>query len=309
VRQTEEIEMKKRVVWSLLSGLLVLVLASGCAMGARESASDSDSGSAPPPMAAEPEEPREEMKGEGSYQSVADVPQSARMIIYTGELSLVVSNTDEAQATVVALAEEMGGYIASASSYTYAGDLRRITISLRVPADRFNATMDTLRGLALEVTQDSIGSQDVTQEYVDLTSRLNALEVKAARLEELMEEAEDTEAVLAVYAELSETQIRIEETKGRMQYLERHAAMATINVYLTPDAMSQPVEIAGWRPGGTARRAIESLVATFQFLFDAAIWLVLAVAPVLAFIGLILYAFVRVVIWLSRRMKAPARES
>jgi hypothetical protein len=146
----------------------------------------------------------------------------------------------------------------------------------------------------------------VTQEYVDLSSRLSALEVKAVRLEELMEEAEDTEAVLAVYSELSETQIRIEETKGRMQYLERHAAMSTINVYLVPDAMSRPVAIAGWRPAGTARRAIESLVTTFQFLFDAAIWLTLAVAPVLVVIGLVIYVMVRVLLWLSRRFKAKA---
>ncbi len=297
--------MAKRVLWIGLVSALLVALVGGCAAVPRM-ASESASYDAMPPMAA-PEEPRESVDyQEGatarSRAELGDVIQT-RMIIYTGELSLVVADTNEAQAQVMDIIEQVDGYIASANSYTYGDNLRRINLSLRVPVQAFSATMDALRGLALEVSQDAIGSEDVTQEYVDLESRLNALEVKAVRLEELMEEAEDTEAVLAVYSELSETQIRIEQTKGRMQYLERHAAMSTINVSLMPDAMSRPVAVATWRPGGTARRAVESLVTTFQFLFDAAIWLVLAVAPVVAVIGLGIYLFVRIAIWATRRMK------
>jgi hypothetical protein len=299
--------MAKRVWWIGLIGVLLVALISGCAAAPPpRAAGDAWSGAAS--EMAEPAAPEEAPKQDALRAGGAELSfvSETRMIIYTGELSLVVANTDEAQATVIALAEEAGGYVANASSYLQSGNLRRITLSLRVPAEAFNATMDALRGLAVQVTQDSIGSDDVTQEYVDLESRLNALEVKSARLEELMEDAEDTEAVLAVYQELSETQIRIEETKGRMRFLERHAAMATINVYLIPDAMAQPVEIAGWRPGGTARRAIESLIGTFQFLLDAAIWLTLAVAPVVALIAIVLYLFVRVVIWVSRRLRVKA---
>ncbi len=216
----------------------------------------------------------------------ADLP---RMIIYNGSLVLVLADTDAGQNAVVKAAEDAGGYISSASSYSYESGLRRIELTLRVPAESFNATMDALRALAMEVTQDSISSQDVTQEYVDLESRLKALEAKEARLEELMEEAEDTEAVLAVYAELSATQIQIEETKGRMRYLERQSGMATITVTLVPDELSRPVEIAGWRPQGTAKRAVEALVNAFQFLVDALIWVVIVLLPVVAFIGLVLW--------------------
>jgi len=224
--------------------------------------------------------------------ALADVVD--RMIIYTGELSLVVSDTDVAQSEVIALAEDAGGYVSGANSYVYNQGLRRINLTLRVPAEAFNDMMAALRDLALEVTQDSVGSEDVTQEYVDLESRLKALEVKAERLEELMDEAEDTEAVLAVYEELSETQIRIEETKGRMQYLERRSAMATITVTLTPDELSRPIEIVGWRPQGTVKRAIEVLVETFQFLIEALIWIVLLVVPVLAFIAFVIFILIRI---------------
>ena len=162
-------------------------------------------------------------------------------------------------------------------------------MTLRVPAEKFHEVMAQLRKLALEVNHDSTSSEDVTQEYVDLESRLRALEDKAARLEELMQEAEDTEAVLAVYRELSATQQEIEQVKGRMQYLERSSAMATISVTLTPDELSRPVEVAGWRPQGTAKRAVEALLNTLKFLGNALIWIVIYVVPVLAVVGGVVY--------------------
>lgn len=285
----------KRVqsIWMVV--LLLAVTATGC--GASRSF---DEATAPvlEGMAVEdsrsamPEAEAPEPGAISANAALADIVD--RMIIHTGELSLVVTDTDAAQAEAIALAENAGGYVSSANSYTYAQGLRRINLTLRIPAEAFNDTMAALRDLALEVTQDSVGSEDVTQEYVDLESRLKALEVKAKRLEELMDEAEDTEAVLAVYEELSQTQMQIEETKGRMQYLERRSAMATITVTLTPDELSQPIEIVGWRPQGTVKRAIEALVETFQFLVEALIWIVLLVVPVLAFIAFVVFILIRI---------------
>ncbi len=217
----------------------------------------------------------------------------AKMIVYTAEMSLVVKDSDVAQEDITRMVEGIGGYVSNSSSYTYSGGLRRITLTLRLPAEKFNETMAALRDMAMEVTQETIGSQDVTQEYVDLGSRLRALEAKAERLEELMEQAEDTEAVLAVYEQLSQTQIEIEQTKGRMQYLERSAAMATITVSLTPDALSQPIEIAGWRPGGVAKESFQALIKAFQWLINALIRIVILILPVTLFIGGLLYLFIK----------------
>lgn len=295
--------MKRALRQSILILIVsVLVFAStGCASGA-EAPSDGAPAFDAEEQAAEPD-----IEEGGADLAAVDLP---RMIIYTGELSLVVDDVSTAQADVVSLVERVGGYVAAANSYAYSDGLRRISLTLRVPADAFNATMDGLRDLALEVRQDSISSQDVTQEYVDLSSRLTALEAKAKRLEELMDEAEDTEAVLAVYEELSETQIQIEETRGRMRYLERRSDMATITVELTPDALSRPVEVAGWRPQGTVKRAIETLIEIFQFLVDALIWIILVVVPVLIFIGLIIYGVVRLLMlifgWGKKNKKEQA---
>lgn len=233
-------------------------------------------------------------KGVGAVSSAAWAGETqTKMIVYTAELSLVVKDSGVAQEEITRMIEGVGGYVSNSSSYTYSGGLRRITLTLRLPAEKFNETMSALRDMAMEVTQETIGSQDVTQEYVDLESRLRALEAKAERLEELMDKAEDTEAVLAVYEQLSQTQIEIEQTKGRMQYLERSAAMATITVSLTPDALSQPIEIAGWRPAGIVKAAFEALIKVFQWLIGALIWIIILIIPVSLFIGGLFYLFIK----------------
>ncbi len=253
---------------------------------------------APEPMADTAED-------SGSSASLVNEDDLPRMIIYNGNLDMVVIDTNQAQQDIVDLVEGMEGYIVNVSSQAYGGGLMNIYLTVRVPATAFNAAMSDIRDLALEVNQESVSSQDVTQEYVDLESRLRALEVKAIRLEELMEEAEDTEAVLAVYHELSQTQQEIEQTKGRMRYLERSSAMATIEVRLTPDELSRPVEVAGWRPQGTIKRAVEALIKTFQYLIDVLMWLVLYVVPVLLFVALVLYIVSKLLglIFGSRRRK------
>lgn len=238
---------------------------------------------------------------DGAGSSADDLP---RMIVYNGEITLVVKDTTQSQDDITTLITALGGYINASSSSAYGSGLLRITLTVRVPAEKFHAAMESLREMALNVTAERIYSEDVTQEYVDLESRLGALEAKAERLEELMAQAEDTEAVLAVYRELSQTQMEIEQTKGRMRYLERTAAMATITISLVPDEGVRPVEVAGWRPQGTVLRAIESLIKTFQWLIDVFLWVILWIVPVLGFIGLVIYGFIRVLRWLFFRRKS-----
>jgi hypothetical protein len=305
--------MKRRYSrgWYLLL-LAVLVVGCGGMAVAPTSEAEWNSGLPAAPAASEPAaEPVADVdKGYAVDAALSyDLP---RMIIYDGSLVLVLADTEAGQDAVVAIAEGASGYVSSASSYSYEGGLRRIDMTLRVPAEAFFSTMEALRALAIEVTQDAISSQDVTQEYVDLESRLKALEVKEARLEQLMEEAEDTEAVLAVYAELSATQVQIEETKGRMRFLERQSAMATITVTLVPDELSRPVEIAGWRPQGTAKRAVETLVGAFQFLVEALIWIVILVLPVVILIGFAIIGFIRLlrlIFGRGKRRKKGAAEA
>ncbi len=166
----------------------------------------------------------------------ADQPkedQIERMIVWTADIVLTVQDTEQSISDVLALAKEMGGYAVNTESWIQS-ELLYARLTIRVPADQYETAMARLRDQALKVEHESANSQDVTEEYVDLESRLRALQAKEAQLTKLMDQAEDTEAVLAVYEQLSATQVEIEQVKGRMSYLENLSAMATITVNLNP---------------------------------------------------------------------------
>lgn len=235
---------------------------------------------------------------------IPDIP-SQRLIIRNARLSLVVEDPEVASERISALVEELDGYVVSLQLSKYDQDVRA-NLTVRVPAERLNAALVQLRELALEVRQQSLSGEDVTQEYVDLQARLRHLEATEAQLLTFLEAAEDTEATLSVYAELRRIQEEIERIKGRSQYLEQSSALSTIDIELIPESAPQPVEVTGWRPQGALRDALDALVDTCQFLVDALIWSLVYALPVFVLPLVVLIWLARR--WLRRRKKRRASE-
>jgi len=75
----------------------------------------------------------------------------------------------------------------------------------------------------------SITGQDVTEEYIDLESRLKSKQAVESRFS-FMEQAEKTEDLLAISKDLAKVQEEIETIKGRMNYLENKADLATVTI-------------------------------------------------------------------------------
>jgi len=229
-----------------------------------------------------------------------------RMVIHTAELRLIVKDTQVSLQAVQSLADEMGGYVASSRTW-HTEEQLSASLTLRVPADQLNTALEKLRALALEVDGESITGEDVTQEYVDLEARLRNEEAYEKELLALLTETRErtsrAEDILAIYERLTEVRGRIEQIKGRMQYLENMSAMATITVELIPSELMQPITVAGWHPTGTARSAVRALVNALQFFVDAVIWIVLLGLPVLIIIAVPFVVLWYVIRWLRRRKR------
>jgi hypothetical protein len=155
-----------------------------------------------------------------------------RMIVRTAEIVIVVNDVAIALDRVADLAEDLGGYVVSSTSWKEQERLFGV-ISIRVPAEDFNSAMDALRGLAVDVTHEDTSAKDVTEEYVDLSAKLKNLEATEESYLRLMEKAEEVEDMLAIQRELSKTRGEIEQTKGRMQYLEQTSATSLIRVQIS----------------------------------------------------------------------------
>ena len=159
------------------------------------------------------------------------------MIVRTANLQLLVTDVGSAIAQITTLASTYGGFVVSSNSWQ---DRDRMmgNIAFRVRAENFDAAIAALRNLADDVRSESTTGQDVTEEYVDLAARLKNLEAAEAQLLALMERAGDVPDILEVQRELVKTRGEIEQTKGRLQYLEQSSAMSIIQVTLEQSRLS-----------------------------------------------------------------------
>ncbi len=173
----------------------------------------------------------------GAYSSDAQAPTIDRMVVRTGTLQLVVSDVTGAIDQVSGIAVQNGGYVVS-SQKAKNGERLSGYISIRVLASNYDAAVLALRALALDVVNETSSSQDVTQEYVDLASRLKNLQATDAQLLKIMAAAETTKDVLDVQAQLTNIEGQIEQTNGRMQYLEQTSSTSLINVQLDQAAVN-----------------------------------------------------------------------
>lgn len=241
-------------------------------------------------------EPLEMLRGATQGVDQALGTEDSRLVIYTVQTSLVVSDVEQALAQIEDLTARANGYVTSSSTQQY-GNNTRATISIRVPAAQLDDIRAELRSLALEVRNETRSGQDVTEEYVDLDARVQVLEAAAQELQELYatrQESGEVTDILAVYEELVSFREQIDSLKGRKQYLEQSAALATITIELVPDELARPIEVSGWRPQGTVRAAFEALLTMLQHLSDSAIWFCIYTAPQV----LLLVAVVYVLWWL-----------
>jgi hypothetical protein len=223
-------------ILAAVMGVFLLVALASC--GAATSKQDSVlEGQGVPPRATAPAmgspaapNGKETSAAGGHSFSLASAPID-RMIVKSGYLTMVVEDVTVAIERIVKIAEGASGYVVSSNSWRE-GERLRGTITIRVPAGEFGNLMSVVSALAVEVTVQTTTSQDVTEEYVDLDAKLKNLQATEQQLLRIMEKGEKVEDILAVQRELTNTRAQIEQTKGRMQYLEKTAATSLIEVSL-----------------------------------------------------------------------------
>ena len=254
--------------------------------------------------------PREDPAGveyeeaEFGAKTIHDVTQQEveRIVIKNASITIVVEDPSASLDAISRMADEMGGFVVSANLYQTelegGSKVLRASVTIRVPAEQLNEALTTIKDQSeQDPLSESIESQDVTREYTDLKSRLRNLEKAEIQLAQIMEEADDTEEVLAVYNELVRVQEQIEVIKGQIQYYEQSAAMSAISVEILADEAVQPLTIGGWQPVGVAKSAIQALINSTKFIANALIWIIIFVVPVLLILtvlfGLPLYLTVR----------------
>lgn len=168
----------------------------------------------------------------------ASVAAQERIIVRTVRMGVVVDSIPDAVDRIAELAKELGGWtVFSDRSEVHWGN-----VSVRVPAQQLDEAVGRIRTLAIRVDSESSSSQDVTDEYVDTSSRLRSLRATEESLLNLLGQATKVEDALDVQRELADLQAEIESLEGRIKFLQQTAAFSLINVDLTLAPGMMPVD-------------------------------------------------------------------
>lgn len=254
-----------------------------------------------------------------SQDAVAQAPdgggsaETNRKIIARARMDLVVADTQAAVDSISALIEEMGGYVSTSNFYRStwgSGEALEGTITLRVPSENLEATLDALEELAVTVESRSLNREDVTDQYSDVDAQIRNLEATEQELLAMLEEVRErpnstSEDIMSVYRTLTEVRGEIETLRGRKNMWDNLIALSTIDVTLSPDSANLPIVEEGWRPAGVAREAQRALVGAVQGLGNLAIWFALFVLPLVLLLLIPLAIVIWILRWLLRKVSKP----
>jgi DNA repair exonuclease SbcCD ATPase subunit len=286
--------MKEKVMKKILPLSFVVIAAlilAACASASSEAPAPMDflEGGAGAPSA--PQVEVFEAAPEAYDQSVANNGEAGaassvdRIVIQNADLTIVVSDVKGRMEDIQAMAQQMGGFVVSSNLYQSYTDnyveVPEAQITIRVPAEQLDKALEQIKEGVVEVQNETRTGQDVTAEYVDLQSRLKNYEAAESQLEEIMENATETEDVINTFNQLVYYREQIELVKGQMKYYEEAAALSAINIRIVAEETIQPVVIGKWEPKGVALEAIQDLIDYLKDFVDFLIRFVLFILPVL----------------------------
>jgi len=169
-----------------------------------------------------------------------DLPDVSNMVIRTATASIKVDSLEPAVAAVRGLAARVGGFVANTGIQTGEGQLRSATIEVKVPATRFDEALAGLKPIG-ELESANVQADDVGEEYVDVTARMdNSRRLERRLIDLLATRTGKLKDVLDVEQSLARVREEIERYEGRLRYLRAHTAMSTLTVYV-----HEPVPVVG----------------------------------------------------------------
>ena len=294
----------KIVSISVTSVLLLGIIFSGCSIASESEQSGFDEKgfieesealmveSAEPAMASEGDFAEEDRAAnEGGAQYSDTMAPNERKVIKSAYLEVEIEKGkfENVIFNLTALAEQNGGFISNTQSYSDVdGNLTSGSITIRIPHDQYNSALEKIKNMGV-VKSISISGQDVTQEYVDLESRLRNFKAQEVILLDLMAQSKEVTDSIEVQRELSFVQEQVEVIRGRMNYLDNMVSFSTIDVFIF-----EPEPIAtstGWGFLDALKRGLRGAVT----VFNGFMIFLIAASPVLLVIAIILIIVWRVI--------------
>ncbi len=240
---------------------------------------------------------------DGSPQLPAD-----RRIIRDAELTVETKTFDDALTALDKQVAAAGGYLESVDTAGDPDDYREAELTVRIPADKLDDFLSAAEGLG-SVTRKTVSARDVTEEYVDVESRIAAMTAERDALTELMRSAASLTEVLEVRDRLTQVIADLESYQARLKSLDSRIAYSTVTVTLREVELISSSEGGFWEEVGAG--FVNNLARLGKALRGFAVWFLGALPwfVFFALIGLAVFLIIRGSVRRRRRRRQKAKEN
>ncbi len=220
--------------------------------------------------------------------------ESERKIIETIDLDVQTKTFDNLLEDLYEQVNLLGGYVESSdvsgngfdANYT-----RYATLTVRIPAEKSDQFSEFISENSV-VTRRYVTTEDVTLQYVDIESRLSALETEKESLEALLAKAESVEDIITVQGRLTEVIGDIESYTAQLRTLQNLVSYTTINIDI--DEVEKTVVV---EKQTTWQRIAKGFTENLKFVGEATVeFFIFAVTSVPFFIPLAVIVLILAII-------------
>lgn len=170
-----------------------------------------------------------------AYDSDAEVDDdviSEQMLIKTANITIIVENYEAARVKIDSLVKLYKGMISSESLYNYDYQITN-NIEIRIPSESLDRILDDILIIAKKVEYQQVESSDVTEEYIDINSRLKNQRAVERKFLSLLNRTDSIDEILKIESKLAEVRGQIESYEGRIKYLKNKVKLSSVYLNVT----------------------------------------------------------------------------
>lgn len=163
----------------------------------------------------------------GSTAAAVQKEAAQRKLIRTGYLTLEVESLAETMQSIEDFVSRYGGFI-----FTSEETARTVNVTVRVPAAHFDQAMSEAGGIG-RIKNKRVETEDVTEQFYDLASRLEAKKILQERYQTYLAEASSVKDLLSIEESLNSVTQELEFMQEQMNRLSGNIEFSRITIFAT----------------------------------------------------------------------------
>ncbi|WP_052013216.1 DUF4349 domain-containing protein [Halalkalibacter akibai] len=220
------------------------------------------------------------------------VSNDNRKVIYHGNFMIEVKDYQKARDEIQKKVTSVGGYIVDSYYYEQGENQPSGSMVLRLPKQEFQPMISQLVASDWKIIEQQTSGNDVTEEYVDLESRLKAKRVVEERLLSFMNDATNTENLLKISKELAQVQAEIEQMLGRKQYLNNQVEYATLSIHIQENSLATSIQSEDLNTWDRSKKLFIDTINVLIKASSSVFVFLIGLSPVIIPIAFLLFIFI-----------------